>query len=104
MCFHTDRSPDIDVDTDDDDNEEDQENWSNDELSDSEPMLDDSHSRQRNVTRSKVRPAINRVTIDECYVWTGLKEYFLFFFLLMEIRVFASEICSTTPFPLIFFL
>ncbi|XP_053407939.1 phosphofurin acidic cluster sorting protein 2-like isoform X4 [Mercenaria mercenaria] len=56
-----DRSPDIDVDSDDDENEEDQENWSNDELSDSEPMmLEDGHSRQRKVNRTKVRPAMNR--------------------------------------------
>jgi type III secretory pathway component EscV len=60
----TDRSPDIDVDSEDDENEEDQENWSNDELSDSEPMmLEDGHSRQRKVNRSKVRPAMNRVFI-----------------------------------------
>lgn len=56
-----DRSPDIDVDSDEDDNEEDQENWSNDELSDSEPtMLEEGHPRPRSVGRSKVRPAINR--------------------------------------------
>ncbi|KAL4237224.1 Phosphofurin acidic cluster sorting protein 1 [Mactra antiquata] len=57
-----DRSPDIDVDSDDDDiNEEYQENWSNDELSDSEPMmLDEGPTRPRSVNRSKVRPATNR--------------------------------------------
>ncbi|XP_060570986.1 phosphofurin acidic cluster sorting protein 2-like isoform X2 [Ruditapes philippinarum] len=61
MASDADRSPDIDVDSEDDENEEDQENWSNDELSDSEPMmLEDGHSRQRKVNRSKVRPAMNR--------------------------------------------
>ncbi|XP_052272959.1 phosphofurin acidic cluster sorting protein 2-like isoform X1 [Dreissena polymorpha] len=54
-----DRSPDIDADSEEDENEE--ENWSNDEMSDSEPtMLDDGHLRKRGVGRSKVRPTMNR--------------------------------------------
>lgn len=70
LLYYTDRSPDIDVDSEDDDNEEDPENWSNDELSDSEPTLEETHSRQRNVARSKVRPAMNRVSgVFHIMIW-----------------------------------
>lgn len=70
LLYYTDRSPDIDVDSEDDDNEEDPENWSNDELSDSEPTLEETHSRQRNVARSKVRPAMNRVSgVFNIMIW-----------------------------------
>ncbi|XP_052766077.1 phosphofurin acidic cluster sorting protein 2-like isoform X3 [Mya arenaria] len=57
-----DRSPDIDADSEEDENEFDQEAWSNDDLSDSEPtMLDEGGpSRKRGVARTKVRPAMNR--------------------------------------------
>ena len=63
LCpIFSDRSPDIDVDSEEDENEDDQEAWSNDELSDSEPtMLDEGGHRKRPGARSKIRPAMNRV-------------------------------------------
>ena len=53
--FLQDRSPDIDVDSEEDEGEEDQEIWSNDELSDSEPTMTEEEGRRRSrkASRSK---------------------------------------------------
>ena len=52
--FSADRSPDIDADSEEDEQEEDQEIWSNDEMSDSEPTMTEEESRRsRKPSRSK---------------------------------------------------
>ena len=55
--FFSDRSPDVDNDSDEDEVHDYNEFSSNDEMSDSEPMMMDEHHRPRKTSRIKSRPA-----------------------------------------------
>ena len=57
----SDRSPDVDNDSDEDEVHDYNEFSSNDEMSDSEPMMIDEHHRPRKPSRIKARPATTRV-------------------------------------------
>ena len=48
--------------SDDEDGEDYQENWSNDEMSDSEAPEEDSRTRARKSSRGPIRPAMSRVS------------------------------------------